>query len=306
MRGSPASPAKKVRLCGSVSFHSRRLLSVRSSSISKKALLFICLSAAFLIPAVEAVAQEQTRRILIFTAYQPNYPAVNQLNQTITSTIRNGSGGRVEFFYEFQENFRIPNSKYEQEMVSYMQRKYEGENLSLVLALGAPALQFLLKHESVLFTDVPKIYYFHDESEATARKLWPHVTGVRANLEANKTLDLALTLLPDTQNVFVVAGNSNQDRFLLTEAQKQFRAYEERLRFTYLTDLTIDELQARVAVLPPRSVVVLLSFFVDKLGNAYSGPESVSRIAPSANAPIFGISETYLGAGIVGGKLMDF
>jgi hypothetical protein len=27
-------------------------------------------------------------------------------------------------------------------MVGYLQRKYEGENISLVLALGAPALKF--------------------------------------------------------------------------------------------------------------------------------------------------------------------
>lgn len=270
------------------------------------ALLFLCLSAAFLVPAVETAAQQDTRRVLIFTAYEPSYPAVNQLTQTITATIRNGSTGRVEFFYEFQENFRIPNSKYEVEMVSFLKRKYEGEDLSLVLALGAPALEFLLNHESDLFPQVPKIYYFHDESEETARKLWPRVTGVRANLEADKTLDLALNLLPDTQNVFVVAGNSKQDRFLLSEAQKQFRTYEERLHFTYLTDLTIEEAKEKVATLPPQSVVVFVSFFVDKSGNAYSGPESVSRIAPTANAPVFGISETYLGAGIVGGKLMDF
>lgn len=158
------------------------------------ALLFLCLSAAFLVPAVETAAQQDTRRVLIFTAYEPSYPAVNQLTQTITATIRNGSTGRVEFFYEFQENFRIPNSKYEVEMVSFLKRKYEGEDLSLVLALGAPALEFLLNHESDLFPQVPKIYYFHDESEETARKLWPQVTGVRANLEADKTLDLALTL----------------------------------------------------------------------------------------------------------------
>jgi PAS domain S-box-containing protein len=305
MRCFPAPFAKEASFSNRLPFQHRRSLRGRSS-IFKSTLLLICLSAVFLVAAGQGVAQEQTRRILIFTAYEPSYPAVNQLTQTITATIRNGSEGRVEFFYEFQENFRIPNSQYETEMVSYLKRKYEGQHLSLVLALGAPAIEFLLKHETALFPDVPKIYYFHDESEQTARNLWPHVTGVRANLEADRTLDIALTLLPDTQDVFVVGGSSSQDKFLLTEAQQQFRAYEERLRFTYLTDLTIDELKDKLAALPPKSVVVYVSFFVDKRGNAYSGPEGVSRVAPTANAPLFGISETYLGAGIVGGKLLDF
>jgi hypothetical protein len=129
----PCSTRQKTKLSVRVPFHHRGSLRVGSSSIFKSALLLICLSAAFLVPRVEVEAQEHTRRILIFTAYEPSYPAVNQLTQTITSTIRNGSRDRVEFFYEFQENFRIPNSKYEEEMVSFLKRKYEGENLTLVL-----------------------------------------------------------------------------------------------------------------------------------------------------------------------------
>src|SRR5580765_2340792 len=69
--------------------------------------------------------QVQSKRILILTGYDPSHPAVSIILQNITSTIRSGSKDRVEFFYEFQENIRIPNSKYENEMVGYLQRKYE-------------------------------------------------------------------------------------------------------------------------------------------------------------------------------------
>ena len=255
---------------------------------------------------IEVAGQAPNKRVLILTAYDPNYPAVTLLNQNITATIRNGSAGRVEFFYEFQENFRIPNAKYEEEMLNFLRRKYEGENIDLVLTLGAPALRFLLKHESVLFPGIPKVYYFHDESETEAHTLWPHVTGVFADPEVNKTLEFALALQPDTENVFMVSGNSAQDQFLRNEAQRQLRSHERRLRFTYLTDLTLDELRQSVAALPPKSVVLFISFFIDKSGNAYSGPEALSRIVPTVNAPIFGISETYMGAGIVGGNLLDF
>ena len=61
---------------------------------------------------IEVAGQASNKRVLILTAYDPNYPAVTLLNQNITATIRDGSAGRVEFFYEFQENFRIPNAKY--------------------------------------------------------------------------------------------------------------------------------------------------------------------------------------------------
>jgi len=75
---------------------------------------------------------------------------------------------------------------------------------------------------------------------------------------------MALTFQPDTQKAFVVSGNADQDRFLREQAQKAVRAYENRLEFTFLTDLTIEELKEKVATLPPHSVVLYLSFFADK------------------------------------------
>lgn len=256
--------------------------------------------------SLDAVAQVPTKRVLILTSYDISRPAVNTVIQSVITTIRNGSHTRVEFFYEFQDNPRIPNSKYEEEMVRFLRTKYEGEKIAVVLALGGPALKFLLTHESVLFPDVPKVYYFHDETEITAHSLWPRVTGVWANLEVNKTLDMALAFQPDTQKAFVVSGSSDQDRFLREQAQKAVRSYENRLQLTYLTDLTIEELKEKVATLPPHSVVLYLSFFVDKRGDSFSGPEALSLFAPTANAPIFGVSDTYMGAGIVGGSLFDF
>lgn len=278
----------------------------KNSTVNFCLIRFACLIGFVLLFAVGVAAQEPTRRIVILSNYQPNYPGAVILNQSITSTIRNGSSGRVEFFYEYQDNLRIPNTKYENEMVRVLQKKYEGENIDLVLALGAAALEFLLKHESQVFTGIPKLYYFHDETEQKAHMWWPRVTGVFASPESNKTLDLALSLLPETQTVAVVTGNSYQDKFVRGEAQKQFRPYEGRLHFTYLSDLTIEELKEKTAALPPNTVIIYLSFTVDKLGHSFTGPEALSRFAPTANAPVFGIAETYLGAGMVGGCLVDF
>ena len=256
--------------------------------------------------ASNTFADTPTQRVLILTGYDPNHPAVTTINQTITTTMKRGAPNRVEFFYEFQENLRIPNSKFESEMAHYLKRKYEGENIALVLALGAPALEFLLDHESELFTEIPKVFYFHDESEATAKSLWPRVTGVWAQLEFNQTLDIALAAKPDTRNVVIVSGTSKQDRFLRDQAESVFANYATRVSFTHLTDLTIDELKQKLSVLPAHSVVIYLSYFVDKNGNSFSGPEALSRFAPTTNAPIFGISQTYMGAGMVGGSLLDF
>jgi PAS domain S-box-containing protein len=268
-------------------------------------LLGLLIGFPLLLP-LKVSAQAPTRRVLILSSYDPNRPALTILNQAIRSTIRDGSQGRVEFYYEFQENTRIPNEMYESEMVSLLRRKYEEEDLSLIIALGAPALKFLLKHEPELFTETPKVFYSHDEREETVRSLWPHVTGVYANLELDRTLDIALALHPDTENVVVVSGNSAQDKFYKEEAQRDFQTYQDKAKFIYLDAQTIQELQEKVSALPKKSIVIYLSFLLDKAGNSFSGVEALSLISPKSSAPIYGIPKTYMGSGIVGGSLLDF
>ena len=267
--------------------------------------LLILLTLSLLL-SLSAIAQVPTKRVLILSSYDPNRPALPIFNQAMRTAIWAGSPGRVEFFTEYQENTRLPISQYESEMVRYLRQKYANEKLSLVVGLGAPALEFLLKHEPELFTNTPKVFYSHDESEETVKQWWPRVTGVWAQLDLSGTLDLALSLHPGIKRIVVVSGNSGQDRFLREEAQRQFRRYEGQTEFTYLTDLTLEELKKQLAALPEKSIVVYLSFFLDKAGNSFSGPEALSLIAPTSSAPIYGVAQTYLGSGIVGGSLLDF
>ena len=289
-----------------VVFASQRLVCPRGAHSRPlvKALILLLLLTVPLISSVSA--QPQTERVVILTGYDPSYPGFSIVNQNIMATIRNGSTVRTEFYYEFQEDSRISNSKYEKEMVSYLQRKYDGENITLVIAIGGSALKFLLDHESEVFNGVPKTYYFHDQPEEKARQLWPRVTGVWAKLDLARTLDVALSLHPDTESVVVVSGSSDEDRSLRAQVQNEFRRYEDRVRFRYVDDLTMDELKTRLAGLPPKTIVFYIAFFRDKKGNSYNGPEALSMFAPTTNAPIYGVSGTYLGAGIVGGSLLDF
>lgn len=272
----------------------------------KQLILSLLLLSAPLMFTINVFAQEPTKRVLILSGYDPNRPAIPLLNNAIKSTIKDGSPARVEFFNEFQENTRIRNEKYSAEMVSYLRKKYEGEKIALVIGLGAPALDFLLKHESELFTGIPKIFYFHDQSEETVRALWPRVTGAWAKFDVRHTLDLALRLHPDTKRVVVVSGSSDQDKFLREESQRQLREYQGGVEITHLTDLTIDELKSRISSLPDQTIVLYLAFLLDKAGNSFSGPEALSIIAPTSRAPIYGIAEIYVGAGMLGGSLIDF
>src|SRR5436190_8676753 len=109
-------------------------------------ILFCCLLFSF---AGSGAADTQTKRILVITSYDLNRPALMLFIQAMRATITAGTPERDEFFYEFQENTRISIEKYQKPMLEYLERKYEGEQFDVVIALGGPALKALLNQDSI-------------------------------------------------------------------------------------------------------------------------------------------------------------
>ena len=219
------------------------------------------------------------------------------------STIGAGTKGSVEFLYEFQETTRISTKKYEDAMVSYMKSKYQGEHFDLIVAMGAPSLRLVVDHESEIFPGVPRIFYFHDEREETVRGLWPRTTGVWANLEIAQTLGSALELQPETKNVLVISGNSSQDKFLKEQAQRELKKYEGKVTFTYLNDVSMDEL-SQDGVFAPEDHSALHSLLSDNQGNSFSGP--VALVVRPLRMRRYMAYRKHTCVGIVGGSLIDF
>ena len=121
-----------------------------------------------------------------------------------------------------------------------------------------------------------------------------------------KTVEAALGLIPGTRRLFVVAGQSDYDRGLTALVKTDLISYENKLDVTYLTDLPMSQLLERLRNLPDHSIVLFLSFFKDVQGREFlSTPEALPMIAGAANAPVFGIADTYLGHGIVGGFVVS-
>src|SRR5262249_56235167 len=82
--------------------------------------------------------------------------------------------------------------------------------------------------------------------------------------------------------------------------------YEGKLELVYRTGLPMDDLLKEVTALPGGSIVFYLHVMRDGSGNAFTPAEVAERVAAVANAPVYGHIDSYLGRGIVGGRLLSF
>ena len=268
-------------------------------------LVFLCCPLLLVLLPSITLADEPPKNVLIFYSDDANLPGALLATQAIRSTLKDKWKAPIQIFDEGQDGFRIPNEKYEAELVALLKRKYEGVHFDLIFTFAPPALRFFLKHKAELFPDSPIVFIVNEQKRIADLKL-ENTTGVSGTIEVAPTLDLALAFHPQTERVVVVAGNASLERDLMTLAKKDFQRYEDKLAFTYLTDLTAEEMRERLAVLPDKTIIIFLSFNIDRNGKAYVSTDVLPQLAQSCNAPIYAQNQTYFGNGIVGGRLLSY
>jgi PAS domain S-box-containing protein len=249
---------------------------------------------------------EPTRRVLLLFGEDQSFPMINAMGQSIRSTLSSKSASRIDFHTEYLDRTRISDAVYERELVNFWRKKYEGRKLDLIIVCIASALDLLSKHSADLFPGAPTVFAVPLEQQLSTIKLSPNVTGVWSATPFRPTLELALRLHPDTRQVIVVFGSSSFEKGMLEISKGDLRDFESQVDLVYLTDVTITELKERLAGLPGQTIVLYGAFSKDSEGVIFTGAESLSRIAPTASAPIYGISSSYFGSGMVGGSLVGF
>lgn len=249
---------------------------------------------------------EQRKRVLLLFAEDQSFPMITALGQSIRSTLSNRSASRIDFFTEYLDRARINDAAYEAELFSFWRKKYEGQKVDLIVVCIASALDLLSKHQSDFFPGAPVVYCVLFEEELSRIKLPPGATGVWSEKPFRPTLECALKLHPDTKHVSVIYGSSDFEQGILEIARGELRDFESEVEIDYLTDLTMSEMQARLASLPEHTIVLFGSFAKDSAGAVFTGPESLSRLSPVSPEPMYGFSSTLIGSGIVGGSLIRF
>ncbi len=111
---------------------------------------------------------------------------------------------------------------------------------------------------------------------------------------------------PEARRIVVVNGTSSYDRNWLRRARAALQAYEGRFEVSYWSGLTLQRLLENLRKLPADSIVLYLAFSDDGAGHTYSPADIAKRVAAASTVPVYGVLETYLGQGIVGGAFPSF
>src|SRR5271166_3750497 len=285
-------------------------ITLRSSAsvVCGRAFGFLVLCVVVVLVASIAMAQAPVRKnVLIINEVGLTHPASALVTEQVMSRLSADPRYQTEFYVESLDSPLFSSDTRQQDIEAGLLQKYENRKIDVIVAMGPAPILFLLHFSETFLPDVPIVFCGSTQVQAGNPKLTSRFTGSWMAFDAAKTLEAARRLSPEVRNVVVVSGSSQFDKATLRLTKGSLDRHPVPLDFTYLTNLDMSSLLQRLRNLPKRTVVLYTSFFRDASGNQFvNASTALPLVSEAANAPVFGISDTYLGHGIVGGYVVSF
>lgn len=180
----------------------------------------------------------------------------------------------------------------------YIEQKFQGHKIDLVITVTDQALRFALARRSSLFPDAPIVYMGLSVLDEPTRTIGAGVTGVRVSNAYGQTLHAALSMHPETERVYVVAVAPDAAQ---VDIVRRELAAASAVPLVFLEQGKVPDLLNAVKAVPPRSLILFLWHTPDGPGNLMYSDRIAQMAAEVAPVPVYGTSDFYVGLGLVGG-----
>ncbi|MCB2182112.1 MAG: hypothetical protein KQH63_08820 [Desulfobulbaceae bacterium] len=249
--------------------------------------------------AVEGEDVPDSKKILVLHTFKAKRPWVRLFNRYLVEELKQRKLPHYEVEIENLDLVQFDEKSYKENVKTQLEYKYAESPPDVMIITFSAAIKFITEYD--VFPDVPKIFVLPSQSGFTAL---PHSVAIPFAFDFKGNIEHALDLLPDTQNIYVVAGSDRVDMRNVSQFRNETREFENRISFHYLTDLSTEDLLARVANLPRHSFVYYLSYTADPHGKTVISVDFCKLVGEKSNRPVFTFLDLFtLNNKILGGRV---
>lgn len=273
----------------------------RTMATSHRGLLFAAILAVVLLPATGLGSDgDATKRVFVLNSYHAGFPWTNGITKGIRSVLGEADEA-PEVYVEYMDTKRYAPETVYPALGEFYRRKYAGQHFDVIITSDDNALFFLLERRKDLFPGVPVVFCAINDPDDPRIASQPDITGVAEDWDARGTIKVARRLQPNLKRFFIVSDITPTGRSHLECLRRIEPEYKGSLKFVELAELSEADLREALSRVPDDSAVLLLSFYRDRAGKAFSIEEGVSLVAGSSPQPVYTMWDIAVCGGVLGG-----
>jgi signal transduction histidine kinase len=259
------------------------------------------------LPSALGAATVALKRIVVLYSNNRLVPGNVEVDHGLRAALTSHGAESARIFSEFLDSPEFRGDAYEDLMISYLHGKYAAAPPDVMVAVSDDALSFVVRHRARLFPSVPIVHVV--VSPAVLKSFSPlpgDVVGVPTEYDYIGTISQALLWHPGARRLVIITGASSRDLIAETRLRREVPAIAGVVATEFWSGLTAVALQGRLPNLGLDSVVFTPGFFQDGAGYQFVPRDAAELIAHASSAPVYGPYDTFIGTGVVGGRVPNF
>lgn len=246
------------------------------------------------------------KNVVVFFALNPNLPSYQQIITGFKSNFNVSNTIPSNVIYEYFDIYRFGDGQNIETLVKLYNEKYQTAKIDLLITVGPGLHPLLEKYNLEMLKTTPTI---NVDFTNTAMSSNPQIARNEINIELEvhieKSLQSAIDLFPEYNDIYVFSGNTSTDKYFLTLFRQAEPLFSSTHQFHYFNDISFDSTLIAAATVPAKSIVFVPSYLSDSKIPVYNTPEALSLIADVCKAPLFPVFDSFvLSRGGVGGNVL--
>lgn len=259
----------------------------------------------WMLTAVHAAEDTPQRRFLLIYSQHSDLMANVDATMGMHAAFEHALGADYEAYAEFRDDQRFPGPEEDRLFSAEIERKYRGQHFDAILAFGGWALDYAVANRAPLGIDAPIVFGGIGDATIAGRVLPSGVYGVSSDFSLSGTIDLARRVQPSAPRLVVMAGSSAFDRSWEPAVREELSQLEG-IKADFVSGLTLEGFQQVAAELDPETILLILTIYEDAAGRQFTPANAAEAIAERSAAPTWGLYDTFVGRGVVGGDVQRF
>ena len=254
--------------------------------------------------AESSKADVEPKRVLMLQSFGFRFKPWTDFAEAFRSEMIRQSKVPIDFDDQSLFVARLDDDKSYAPFVEYLHSLYAEKPPDLIVALGAPAANFVQRYRARLFPKTPMLFYAVEARRVDYDKLTENDTVAAAAHDFPLAVETILQVLPATKVIMVINGASPNEKYWQGVLERELAPLSGRgIELRWTNRLSFEQILKDAANLPPHSAIFWHLMSVDAAGVTHEASSALSKLSSAANAPIFSYLDLFFGASIVGGSM---